>query len=201
MSTRYLEFYQTTAGKEILRREAEYLEKSLLDCGRILDVGCGPGVFEKTLPNFCIVGVDSDPGMIQAAGKQCSNEFVLGDAENLPFRDNSFDCLFYVTSMEFTGDYRKAIDEAARVLSRKGRIVVLMLNPESRDYRRRMKRRGYVERNIRHRDMEEIKKYMMKRFIVREEYLLGIKGDVIYDTRDPEYASIYSLRGRIINEG
>ncbi len=194
MIERYLEFYETPLGTGILQGEVEYLRRHLRGCQRILDVGCGPGVFERELSGFDIRGVDSDREMIKAARKACSNVFVVAGAENLPFHDNSFDCVFYVTSMEFIDDYRRAIDETVRVLSDNGRIIVLLLNHESEYYRVRVSGGGYISRYV-NRNAGEVRDYLSKWFELGEELILGIKGERIFATGERGYAAIYALRG------
>ena len=192
-SIRYLEFYNTPIGGEILRNEVDYLRKILVNCKRILDVGCGPGVFEKAMPDLNIIGIDLSYEMVHLANKITNaNKFIVGNAEELPFKDNSFDCLMYITSLEFINNYKSAIDEAVRVLSRDGKIIVLMLNPESEYFKERIDKEGYIKENIKH-NAYKIKEYLSKRFNVKEEYMLGIRGDEIFNTNDKRYASIYSL--------
>ncbi|OYT54653.1 MAG: hypothetical protein B6U72_02085 [Candidatus Altiarchaeales archaeon ex4484_2] len=194
MIKRYLEFYETPLGTGILEEEVEYLRRHLRGCRRILDVGCGPGVFERELSGFDIMGIDLDEEMVEAARKACSNVFVVAGAEDLPFPDNSFDCVFYVTSMEFIDDFRKAIDETVRVLSDKGRIIVLLLNPRSEYYREKVLEGGYISRYV-NSNTGGIRDYLSKWFDLDDNFFLGIIGGRIFDTREPGHAAIYALQG------
>lgn len=194
MIKKYLRFYESPLGAEILDAEVEYLKGCLGGCQKMLDVGCGPGVFERELSEFDITGIDSDEKMVEAAKKACGNVFVVADAANLPFPDKSFDCVFFVTSMEFISDFRKAIDETVRVLSDNGRVVVLMLNPRSEYYRGKVVSGGYISRYV-NSNTEEIRDYFGEWFDLEEEFILGICGKEVFDTREPEKAAIYVLRG------
>ena len=65
----------------------------------VLDVGCGTGAVIELLhekyPDAHYVGLDLTPDMIAVAQAKCLNgcEFVVGDAEDLPFPANSFDAV------------------------------------------------------------------------------------------------------------
>ena len=69
---------------------------------RILDVGCGPGNLTERFR-----GIDAQ----------------LADAEQLPFGDGEFDCVFAGWVLYHVADIPKAISECARVLARDGRLV------------------------------------------------------------------------------
>jgi len=193
----YIKFYETPFGQGILRRESTYIRDWLHECNRILDVGCGPGIFEEKLSDLNIVGVDSDPEMVQAAKQKVENEFRLANAEELPFPDASFDGIFFVTSLEFIEAYIKAIDEAARVLSRRGRIVALILNPESQYFKDRLSRGGYIAESVKHTDIKGIKSYLSTKFDISGGYFLGVTGNRVFDSDDPSYASLYAIRCRL----
>jgi len=193
----YLEFYETGLGREILRREADYVRAWLGGCKRILDVGCGPGVFEEELKELDITGVDSSPEMLEAARAIADNQFVLGSAEELPFTESSFDGLFFITSLEFTSDYQKALAEAARVLSKGGRLLVLMFNPGSAYFKGMLAKEGYTKMNIQHTNMslENVEGYISKRFGTTGEYVLGIDGGRISPSQHPRHAALYAIKG------
>ena len=65
----------------------------------LLDAGCGPApliaLLSELYPDKHYTGLDLTPAMIETAkSKHIPNaEFVVGDCENLPFPDNSFDVI------------------------------------------------------------------------------------------------------------
>jgi ubiquinone/menaquinone biosynthesis C-methylase UbiE len=71
----------------------------------ILDAGCGPApmisLLAEKYPDRHYTGIDLTPAMIeQAKSKQLPHtDFIVGDCENLPFAENSFDVI--ICSMSF----------------------------------------------------------------------------------------------------
>lgn len=189
-------FCESDFGKEVLEKESDYIRRELKDCGRILDVGCGIGSFERQLQDLNIVGLDSSAEMLEEARKSSDKEFVLGDAEKLEFGDGSFDAVFFVTALEFLSDYRQAIREAWRVTKPGGKLLVMMLNPESEYFHKHMRKKESYFHKIRHADMADIKNFVAGLYrAVRDEYFLGIRDQRVFDTTDRKLASLYVLVG------
>ena len=98
-----------------------------------LEIGCAGGLLlhrvKQLIPGIKATGLDRDDNHISFAkaktkelGLEC--DFVVGDATDLPFPDNTFDLTFSHTVMEHveTGAFLR---EQYRVLKPGGRIVVL----------------------------------------------------------------------------
>lgn len=86
---------------------------------KILDIGCGTGVSSQF--NCKVVGIDPSMGLI----KQNKCPKVLGIAELLPFKDNSFDYVISVTAIHNFEDIKKAVKEIKRVCNGKFVFTVL----------------------------------------------------------------------------
>jgi ubiquinone/menaquinone biosynthesis C-methylase UbiE len=193
---KFARFYDSAFGKQILDKESEYVRRELKDCGSILDIGCGIGTFEQRLSDLNITGLDISEERIEEAAKVCDNAFVLGDAENLGFEDSSFDAVFFIATIEFVNDYKKAVREALRVTRPGGKLLVIMLNPESRYFREQTEDKDSYFRKILQPDPMEIRDYISAfYYITREEYFLGISGRDVFDSSDKEYASLYAVTG------
>lgn len=115
-----------------------------LDLGKhdsMLDVGCGNGHWTRTLapylkPRTKITAVDSDPRwfkenkelshFLESTGK----DFTLleGDAQELPFPDNSFDLVTCQTVLIHVPNPSKAIKEMKRVLKPGGTLLCVEPN-------------------------------------------------------------------------
>jgi len=196
---KYLDFYSNKFGRDVLEKELEFVESKLKGCKNVLSIGCGPAFLEARLhqlhPEMDITGLDNSKEMIVQASKTIHLEY--GDARHLEFDDNIFDAVLYVTSLEFIENYKKAIEETCRVLKSKGRILILMLNPNSDFFKDEYSdRNSYIGKNMRHRNIMEIKEVISRYFFIEnEEYFLGIKERKIVDSDNPKLASLYVLEG------
>jgi SAM-dependent methyltransferase len=100
----------------------------------LLDVGCGTGYFSRRFAREAglqVSGVDPDPKWLAYASQQAQpgEQFVEGRAEQLPFRDRSFDGVVSVTALCFIDEQRHALQEMLRVTRR--RVVLGLLNRNS----------------------------------------------------------------------
>jgi SAM-dependent methyltransferase len=80
-------------------------------------------------------GLDFVPALVQAAEARASEEgveatFIVGDAQALPFEDDSFDRVSSVFGAMFAPDQERAAAELVRVTRPGGRIVVTAWTPE-----------------------------------------------------------------------
>ncbi|WP_321417181.1 class I SAM-dependent methyltransferase [uncultured Desulfobacter sp.] len=98
---------------------------------RALDVGTGPGqlAFYLAGAGFKTTGIDISPGMVSRAEKKAlqddlSCDFQTGDAEHLPFADNTFDVVVTRNLVWTLPDPQAAIREWHRVLKPEGRIII-----------------------------------------------------------------------------
>ncbi len=193
---KFVRFCESDFGKKILRKEVEFVYRELKGYSKILDVGCGIGSFEQRLPGLNIIGLDNSEEMLEEARKRSEKTFVLGDAENLEFDDDSLDAIFYVATLEFIADYQKAIQEAYRVTKPNGKILVMMLNPSSAYFKEHMQRKDSYFRRIKHTNLREIEDYISKFYkIERRGYFLGIRGQRIFDADSRQFASLYVIAG------
>ena len=90
-----------------------------------LDVACGPGYVSAALKELGAVptGIDFSAKMIAAAKRAVPNvQFIPGDAQNLPFDDNRFDCVLINFGLLHVSRPEKACAEACRVLKSGGRF-------------------------------------------------------------------------------
>jgi len=118
----YDAWYQTKKGAWFSALEFKLIKQSLLPLSgaSLLDVGCGTGHFTRRFANtgLKVAGLDPDASMLAFAEKHSSNiKYQLGNAEQLPFPDNSFDYVTAITSLCFIKDPLQAIKEMWRVSS------------------------------------------------------------------------------------
>ncbi len=96
----------------------------------LLDCGCGTApvislLYEK-YPDKHYTGIDITPKMIEAAkAKNLSGtRFVLGDCENLPFDENSFDVVICSQSFHHYPDPQAFFNSVYKVLRPNGRLIL-----------------------------------------------------------------------------
>ena len=86
---------------------------------RLLDVAIGDGVYTSWLPeDWSIVGVDVSTSQLAACRRRNSSRdlrLVLGEAEDLPFRDREFDAVLSNGGFNHFNDPEAALREMARV--------------------------------------------------------------------------------------
>lgn len=105
--------------------------------GVVLDIGCGPlarAEVQFSLMSIRTIGLDISRTIAERArehivteGKQENVDFVVGDAESLPFRQSAFSgviSLGMISHMPTTKCAGNAIREMARVTSNKGIVFV-----------------------------------------------------------------------------
>ncbi len=101
--------------------------------GKVLEVSVGPGVNLPYLRNYPAVreihGLDLSNGQLAryrsfAQRRAWSVALSQGDAEALPYRDNTFDAVVHVGGINFFNDKRQAIAEMVRVAKPGARIVI-----------------------------------------------------------------------------
>jgi ubiquinone/menaquinone biosynthesis C-methylase UbiE len=91
--------------------------------GRVLDLGCGTGFNQRFLEDGqTYIGID--PLRLKRADHY-SFPFLLGMAEYLPFRDNSFDTAVCIATLDHVADPAMVISESLRVL-RPGGVLGIM---------------------------------------------------------------------------
>ncbi|WP_435196527.1 methyltransferase domain-containing protein [Natronomonas sp. EA1] len=97
----------------------------------VLDVGCGTGFATEGLLQHTnhVYGLDQSIHQLQKAwtkfGKTDQVRFFRGDAERLPFADDSFDALWSSGSIEYWPNPVAALEEFRRVVKPGGTVLVV----------------------------------------------------------------------------
>ena len=102
---------------------------------RLLDVGCGGGVFlRRALETGCdAVGLDHSPEMVALARATSGARVVEGRAEELPFADGEFTAISCLVAFFFMQDPVRVLSEFRRVLDpASGRIAIFTTPPEAK---------------------------------------------------------------------
>lgn len=96
---------------------------------RLLDIGCGAGMFaaRAAVHGAVVAGLDaSAPLLAIARSRVPDGDFVQGDMGTLPFADHSFDVVTGFNAFQFVASPSGALAEARRVLRPDGHLAVMV---------------------------------------------------------------------------
>lgn len=103
----------------------------------VLDVATGTGnaAIPAAAAGARVVGLDVTPELLDVARRRAGEagvevEWVDGDAEDLPFADDSFDAVLSTLGVQFVPHHERAAAELARVCRPGGRIGLCNWTPE-----------------------------------------------------------------------
>jgi SAM-dependent methyltransferase len=192
---RYIESCRTEFWQRVFQLELEYLVKHLDGCRKVLSVGCGPAVIEGGLAErgFQVTGVDVSREALGCAPDAVRT--VVADAETMRFPEASFEAVVFVASLQFIGDYRKALDRSAAALRPDGRIILMLLNPGSAYFKGKFRSPDSYVSNIRHTDLAAIERAAAERFAVRAEYFMSMQGSAVSASPAGAESILYILSG------
>ena len=192
---KYLQSCETDFWKQVFKAELEYILHDLKEAKDVLSVGCGPAIIEAGLAEhgFNVTGLDISKDALDQAPD--SIRTVVGSAENMDFASQSFDAVIYVTSIQFIERYEGAIKQSARVLRAEGKLLMMLLNPQSQFFKEKVDNPASYVNKIKHTDLREIERTIAEYFAVKTEFFLGIRGQDIFESQDPNIASLYVIKG------
>lgn len=117
-----------------------FVEQNKIEDGhKVLEIGCGWGRIIigllKQFPNLEISGIDLSseaitraPALIERETSQSSIDLHITNAESLPFKDDTFDCVVSTRVFQYIADPTKAMREISRVLKPDGRVTICVPN-------------------------------------------------------------------------
>ncbi len=94
----------------------------------VLEVGCGTGAFAArlvaALPDATVVALDQSERFVDLTGSR-GVDARLGDLHDLPFADDSFDCVVALWMLYHVEDLHRGLAETRRVLRPDGTFVAV----------------------------------------------------------------------------
>ena len=117
--------YQWAEGPDAL--ELLFQTISGLRPSHVLEVGCGPGELSERMRvelGASVAAVDVSPRMVGLARGR-GVDAQLGDVQDLPFPDASFDCAVAAWMLYHVPDVDRALGELARVVRPGGHLVAV----------------------------------------------------------------------------
>lgn len=192
----YLRSCKTEFWKKVFKAELDYILQELKGAKNILSVGCGPAIIEAGLAEhgLNVTGLDISKETLDRAPDTV--RAVAGSAEKMNFATAYYDAVIYVASLQFIKKYEEAIRQTARVLKTGGKLLAMLLNPESEFFKEKIKSSDSYIKKIKHTNLTEIEKTITKYFSIQTEYFLGIKNQQIFKSQDSNLASLYVIKGK-----
>jgi SAM-dependent methyltransferase len=108
---------------------------------RVLDAGCGPGVYSEILTSrgAAVIGVDVCPRMVELANMRLQGKasFRVADLEKPLdfFADESFDLVVSALALDYVRDWDAVFKEFFRILADPGHLVLSVGHPADEFYR------------------------------------------------------------------
>jgi ubiquinone/menaquinone biosynthesis C-methylase UbiE len=106
----------------------------------VLDLGCGRGATVNYLfvnHHINAVGIDPSVQLIEVAKEEYKEpDFFIGSGEDLPFSDDSFNCVIAECTLSLMEDLESTIEQVYRVLKEDGWFVITDVyakNPDAVD--------------------------------------------------------------------
>ncbi len=136
----FYSLWRDRPGSPLVAEVAEVLRAQSAE-GRLLDAGCGSGLFSiglaRRLSGWQIHGVDASRGMLHVAERKSLKldledlTFSQGDVTSLPFEDGHFDAAVAAGLFPNVNDHRAALRELHRTLRPGAPLVVVEIDRAS----------------------------------------------------------------------
>jgi len=134
--------YSSGYWQDLARKETLKLCKNLK--GKVLEVGCGEGLFLAKLAkqnrDLEIWGIDNNKNLLEKAKRRLQEnnlsgiQLFLEEATRLSFKDEYFEaviCINVIFNLKDKETVKKVLEEIARVCKKKGRIIIEFRNQEN----------------------------------------------------------------------
>ncbi len=165
-------------------------------------MGCGPAIHEARLansnPDIELTGIDiSKEMLVQALDTPTNLNLGLGNAEQLEFKDGTFDLAYFLFSMAFVSNKERAVQETHRVLKVGGKALFMVANINSWYIKKELaEENSYMHRKFRELDTIKFEEMVGKYFkIDTSRYMLGIHEERVFESEDPKWASLFVVKG------
>jgi ubiquinone/menaquinone biosynthesis C-methylase UbiE len=214
VAKRYNKVNEDIGKSELLKnsavRDAVYfLEKDCIDhsedfrkVGKVLDIGCGTGIYSKIFRkinifgnNFKYIGTEINQIFVDICKKKNPKEnFVVSYADKINFKDNYFDLVYCSSTIHYTlNKWKESLNEMARISNKFVVMVRFPLTKFNKTFyvHQRVSSLDGVEnhyfivvnRNDFEKYLEKIGLQIIKRDYSSEEYIIDGVGEKIILTQ------------------
>jgi len=150
---------KTKMGLYITKTEKKLIDESLEEEKILLDVGGGSGRFAVPLyeKGYNIVCLEKDFIPLKKLNRKNSGiKSVRADAADMPFKDNTFDCIIAVQIIDYLPE-EQFLKEITRILKNKRRLILTISNKNSlRNFLRKSNHKNFYKYSFE--EMKEILK-------------------------------------------
>ncbi len=108
--------------------EAVFTQAGVAPGTRLCDIGCGSGMAAQIAAErgAIVFGLDAAESLLKIARSRVpSGTFRLGEMEDLPFPDQSFDLVTGFNAFQYAANPTRALSEAKRICRHGGRVIVM----------------------------------------------------------------------------
>ncbi len=130
---------------KILRRKVVSELKKMNPIGTLVDLGCGTGhlivQIASKFPILTLFGVDISSEILEKAKNRASVEgfedridFKVGDAEEMPFQDDSIDMIVSTLSLHHWAEPVQILQEIHRILKPAGKFLIFDFRRDARKF-------------------------------------------------------------------
>ena len=121
--------------EKISKSFAHMIKRMGVTSGKVLDIGTGSGTLAvglcKELPNVSAIGLDISNLILDIAQENAEKNnlssrvtFIEGNAEDMPFEDNTFDSIVSSNTLHLIENPLKMFNEMDRVLKDEGKFFI-----------------------------------------------------------------------------
>ena len=124
---------ESCEGLSYLTRKELVIGSINIEGGKVLDIGCGPGIFTNELlnKNLCVYSSDISAEMINEARNSIDESFdknhaffAVTNATDICFVGESMDLVLCIGVVTYLDDYTELIDEIKRILKSGGKLII-----------------------------------------------------------------------------
>jgi ubiquinone/menaquinone biosynthesis C-methylase UbiE len=120
-------YHNSPIDKKQIEQHVKYAALEIKPKDKVLDLGCGAASIWyslKKIKDIEITGLDVSPAMIKEAKKLYHKaNFIIGNSEKLPFKDESFDVVLVSSVLHHLPEPDKSFKEIRRVLKPYGKLI------------------------------------------------------------------------------
>jgi 2-polyprenyl-3-methyl-5-hydroxy-6-metoxy-1,4-benzoquinol methylase len=131
--------------------------------GKILDVGCEGGTLHKLIEREEVYGMDIKI-------KKYKKRIVQGNAQNIPFKHNSFHTIIAGELIEHLIDPKKFLEECYRILKKKG--IIILSTPNKKSWLNRLLKSSYHPAHVSLLDSKLLRQLVNDYFFIEKLFYL-----------------------------